>query len=125
MKTIQEISQSLNHIRSIIDTDIVEVDIDQQQNKLLMLTQIIGLSAECKASSKKILHLKELDVLSELNLTDMQPSIIGKMLTAKTAHEIALLEYSDRINSAVIHSIDAIRSIISLYKTELENSLKS
>lgn len=122
MRTKEEISKSLKDIRDAIETDIIDVDIDMQKNKLLKLTQLIGLSAECNASAKKLLHLKELQVLK--NMPDLAPSKANALLKAECYEEASMLEYADRLNSALVHSIDAIRSVISLYKTELENSLK-
>jgi hypothetical protein len=123
MFTIEETTRSLNAIRTAIDTDIIDVDIEQQKNKMLALTQLIGLSAECNASAKKILLKRELEVLKSLN-PDMSPMKVHKFVNAECSEEGALLEYADRINSGLVHSIDALRSVISLYKTELENSLK-
>jgi hypothetical protein len=122
--SVTEIRNSLDHIRSILDADIIDSPIDEQKNKLLKLTQLIGLSAEAKASAKKILHHKELSELSQIEFTKISPSIASKMVAAECYEELALLEYADRLNSALVHSIDAIRSVISLYKIELENSLK-
>lgn len=124
MKEVKEITQALNLIRKILDEDVIDLDIEMQKNKLLKLTQLIGLSAECNASAKKLLHKKELDILKSLP-NEMAAMRMNKTLSAECFEESAILEYSDRINSALIHSIDAIRSVISLYKTELENSLKS
>lgn len=123
MRTKQEITIALNSIRTVLDQDVHHTDIEALQAKLTALTHQFGLSSECKASAKKLLHLKELDVLTELNLTDLQASIVTKMLTAKTADEIAILEYADRINASITHTCDSIRSIISLYKEELKNQL--
>lgn len=123
MKSIEETTKALNAIRKAIDADIVDVDIDAQKNKMIALTQLIGLSAECNASAKKILLKKELEVLSGID-SEVAPSRVTKMINAQCFEEAALLEYSDRLNSALIHSIDAIRSVLSLYKSELENSLK-
>lgn len=123
MKDVGETKRSLNSIRAAIDSDIIDVDIDEQKNKLLKLTQLIGLSAECNASAKKMLLQKELQVLSGLD-PNIPPMKMNKIVNAECYEESALLEYADRLNSALVHSIDAIRSIISLYKTELENSLK-
>jgi hypothetical protein len=123
MKTVEETKKALNAIRTAIDTDIIDVDITVQQNKLLTLTQLIGLSAECNASAKKFLLMKELEVMKTLSV-DLPPSRATKELNARCYDESALLEYADRLNSALIHSIDAIRSVMSLYKAEMENSLK-
>lgn len=123
MKSVEETSIALNAIRKAVDSDIIDVDIDAQKNKMIALTQLIGLSAETKASAKKLLLKKELEVLSGLD-KELAPSVVTRKLNAECYEEAALLEYSDRLNSALIHTIDAIRTIISLYKSELENSLK-
>ena len=123
MKTIEETKKALKKIREAVDSDIIDVCIEVQQNKLLALTQLIGLSAECNASAKKFLLKKELEVMKTLD-PGLAPSKAHKELNANCYEESALLEYADRLNSALVHSIDAIRSVMSLYKTELENSLK-
>ena len=124
MKNYKDLKDSLNKIREAIDTDIIDVDIDQQKNKLIALTQLIGLSAECNASAKIMLYQKELEVLQKLDHV-ASPTRINKELSAQCYEEKAILEYADRLNAGMVHAIDSIRSIISLYKVELENSLKS
>lgn len=52
MKTLAEITTSLNTIRAAIDTDVIDTDIHNVTNKALKLTQLMGLSAETKASAK-------------------------------------------------------------------------
>lgn len=123
MRTIEETKKALNAIRAAVDADIIDVDIDAQKNKMIALTQLIGLSAEAKASAKKILLRKELEVLSGLD-KELAPSVMTRRINSECYEEAALLEYSDRLNSALIHCIDAIRSVLSLYKTEVTNSLK-
>lgn len=123
MKTKEETIKALNSIRELVDQDVIDSDIEMVKNKMIALTQLIGLSAEANASAKKLLHSKELKVLIGIDKS-LSPSIQNKMLSAECFEEIALYEYADRLNSALIHSIDALRSVLSLYKTELENSLK-
>jgi hypothetical protein len=123
MKTKEEIIQALNSIRKMVDLDVSDCDIVDVDKKLKHLTQLTGLSAEANASSKKILHKKELEVLRELTQLGLSPSILNGMLKAECFEEIALLEYADRLNSAIVHSIDGLRSSISLYKTEIQNGL--
>lgn len=62
MKTKEETVKALNSIREAVDADVIDTDIVNVQNKLLKLTQVIGLSAEAKASAKKLLHIKEKEV---------------------------------------------------------------
>lgn len=123
MKSKKEISEALNAIRAVLDVDIIDVNIEEQQRKLLNLTQLIGLSAECKASARKLLHQRELQILIQYESKNLSPMVMNRYLTAECADEHATLEYSDRINSGVIHTCDSIRSVISLYKEELKHSL--
>lgn len=123
MKTKEETVKALNSIREAVDADVIDTDIVNVQNKLLKLTQVIGLSAEAKASAKKLLHIKEKEVFLTMD-KKMQPSVQIKILAAECFEELAILDYADRLNSAIVHNIDALRSVISLYKTEMENSLK-
>lgn len=123
MKTREDTVKALNSIREAVDADVIDTDIINVQNKLLKLTQIIGLSSEAKASAKKLLHIKEKEIFLTMD-KKLQPSIQIKILNAECFEELAILDYADRLNSAIVHNIDALRSIISLYKTEMENSLK-
>ncbi len=109
-------------IRSVIDSDVMDCDIDTKVNKLLKLTQLMGLSAETKASAKKLLGLKEQRIFEGMDV-DMAPSKAIRFLNAKCAEENAILEYADRLNAAITHSIEGLRSVISLYKQEMQSGL--
>lgn len=124
MKTIQETKAALNTIRGVLDADVSDCDMQSVRDKLLKLTSLIGTSAETMASAKKILNEKEIEVFAGSKIDSMQASIAKKYLDAHCKEENALYEYADRLNSAIVHCIDGLRTIISLYKTELENSLK-
>ena len=118
-----EVIKALNEIRAAIDKDVIDVDIDSVKNKLLALTQFMGRSAEANASAKKILQQKELSVMLSMDKS-LPPSMQAKLLNAQCWEENAMYEYADRLNSALVHTIDGLRTVISLYKTEMDNSLK-
>lgn len=122
MKTKEDLTKALNSIREAIDADVFEADINSIVGKLHRLTCLIGLSAEANATAKKFLHHKELQVLQVIDKA-LPASIQTKTLNAECWEESAILEYADRLNSGIVHSIDALRSVISLYKTELEKGL--
>ncbi len=124
MKTQAEITTALNAIRALVDIDVMNADITDVQNKCLNLTQMMGLSSETTASAKKLLGEKETEIFVLKGLEKLQPSMAMKLLKSFCAQEIATLEYADRLNSAIVHSIDALRSVMSLYKTEMQNSLR-
>lgn len=124
MKTQAEITIALNAIRAALDIDVVDAIIEDVQNKCLRLTQLFGLSSETTASAKKLLGEKEIEVFVTKNLEKLPPSNAMKLLKSYCAQEIATLEYAERLNSGLVHTIDALRSVISLYKSELSNTLK-
>ena len=124
MKTQAEITTSLNTIRTCLDIDVVGAIIEDVQNKCLSLTQLMGLSAETTASAKKLLGEKEVEIFITKDLDKLAPQKAMKLLKSYCSHEIATLEYAERLNSGLVHTIDALRSTMSLYKSEMQNGLR-
>lgn len=124
MKTQAEITIALNAIRAALDIDVVDAIIEDVQNKCLRLTQLFGLSSETTASAKKLLGEKEVEIFITKDLDKLAPQKAMKLLKSYCSQEVATLEYSERLNSGLVHTIDALRSVISLYKSELSNTLK-
>lgn len=119
------IAKNLSSIRKILDTDVTGTDIESVVEKGKLLTQLSGTAAESKSQAVKLLKLKELEVLSKIKDSGLQPSIVSKMLDAECYEEHALFTYADRINASISHSVDYLRTVISLHKSEIENSLKN
>lgn len=120
----ESIKENLKSIRKVLDEDVSDVDIVNVQNKALALTQLSGLASESKASARKLLEKARLEHLTNIQDENLPASIMSKKLDALCCDELALYEYADRINASISHTLDTLRSIISLYKSELENSLK-
>ena len=99
MKSIDETKRALNFIREVLDKDVMGADIDSQVNKLISLTQLMGLSAETMASSKKILHMKELQVFQVIN-PEMPPSMQTKRLSSECYEELSMLQCAELRRSA-------------------------
>lgn len=118
------LKDKLNSIRALIDADVTGVDIDSLVEKGKQLSQMIGLSAECKAASKKELENARIGAIISIENKGYSPSVLLKIADAMCADEIAQYEYADRLNAGITHQLDYYRTVISLHKTELENSLK-
>jgi len=108
----------LKSIREVIDIEIPQGDIDAILGKGNQLEALIGLSAECKAHALKRLSLKKLEKLNELQGQELAPSVLIKAIDLNAAEEDALFQYADRINAAVTHELDYMRTLISYYKEE-------
>lgn len=118
------LKSKLNSIRALIDQDISGCDIDTVIEKGKALASMIGLSSECKAEAKKNLENRLLIAVHELGSKSYPPSVLLRVANAMCADEAAAFEYADRLNAGITHQLDYYRTVISLHKTELENSLK-
>lgn len=120
-----KLRDKLASIRSLMDTDIKELAIDSIVQHGKDLSSMIGLSAECKAEARRNLENARLIAL-KMYTGDKKvtPSIILKMADGACADEISDFEYADRLNAGITHTLDFIRSVLSLHKTEIENSMK-
>jgi hypothetical protein len=122
--TFHEVKQSLDLIRVLLDSDVSDSTIIEKEAKLLKVSQSSGLAAECKSEAKRLLRAKEVEVLIEImdGAPNTPASIKTAVLKAKCGNEEALYEYAGRINAFISHNIESLRSVISLYKSEMEHS---
>lgn len=121
--TTKEIRESLQEIRKSVDIDTSGTDIDSTVELGKKLSSLIGLSAECQSEAQRHLKIANLNALTKVD--DSKPSLAVKKMDALCADEIAMYEYACRINAGITHKLDFIRTVISLHKTELENSMKA
>lgn len=118
------LSEKLHFIRDCLDKDTTGCDIETVVEKGKELSQLIGLSAECKVEARKFLDRARKDAILELSKLGYGPSIVLKMADGVCSDYTGLFEYADRLNAGITHQLDFYRSVISLHKTELETSLK-
>jgi len=123
--TKDNIEANLAAIRAIVDLDISGLEIESVVEQGKKLASIMGLSSECMAAAQKHLHFARLRAIQSLEGKDMQASVLLKMADGHCGMELATYEYADRLNAAITHQLDYYRTVISLYKSELENSLKA
>ena len=126
MTTKDNIEANLASIRTVVDLDISGLDIESVVEQGKKLASIMGLSAECMAAAQK--HLQNARMMAIKRLSDgkdYQASVLLKIADGECGMELATYEYADRLNAAISHQLDYYRTVISLYKSELENSLKA
>lgn len=76
-------------------------------------------SSELLADAQLILDRKR--GIEAERLTEV-PALIGReILAGRSAEEARLLKLADRLNSSLVHQIDAIRSILSFEKSLSQN----
>lgn len=93
--------------------------IDRAEN----LSMLIAKSGHCLADAKYNLDQRKNDsitiALKEAMAGDWSISIIHKKIDALCKEENFLVTWFDRINSAAVHQLDGIRTIISYRKAEM------
>lgn len=122
--TKQEVDSNLKLIRDVIDTDPSGCDIDTVAELGKKLSSVMGLAAECQSQAQGLLKRANLIAIEQLRSEKLPPSILMRVVDATCADDIARYEYACRISAGISHKLDYLRSVISLYKTELENSFK-
>ena len=120
----KEFSDKIAALRQVLDMDVSMDDLEGMQGKVLMLVRLIGLSAEVKARALKDLSDAKLVAYAKHKSEKLAPTVLKVVLEGETSEEEAKLELADRLNAGLVHAIDGLRTIISLRKSELENSLK-
>jgi len=114
---------NLKAIREQVDVDLTTVHIDDVVEHGKRLAALMGLSAECMAAAQRRLQAARLKAIKSLDAS-LPPSVLLKMADAEIGLELALYEYADRLNAALTHQLDFIRTVISKYKVELETSTR-
>lgn len=119
------LNEKINTIRGLLDVDVSDCDINDVESHGKRLAAIVGLSAETMAQSKKLYQGALLRAINGLKDSGLSPSVMMKTAQAQCGEEEAVMDYADRLNAGITHQLDYYRTCISLYKCELENSLKN
>jgi hypothetical protein len=120
--TRQEVDQNLSLIRQSVDVNTSGCDIDTVVELGKKLSSLMGLAAECQSQAQALLKNANLVAINQLE--KVSPSVMIKTMDAMCADDLARYEYASRISASITHKLDFIRTVVSLYKTELENSIK-
>lgn len=120
----KRLRHNLKTIRESLDADVIDADITTVQNKLFKLTQLAGLAAESKGTAKKLLEVARLNAFVVAREEGTTGNLAMVQINGLCANEHGLYEYADQLSAKITTACDAFRSAISLYKSELENSLK-
>jgi hypothetical protein len=116
-------NQKANAIRDILDHDVHQDDLPALQEKLLRLTAMIGLSAELKARAKSDLKTAELIAYAAHKHEKLPPTVFKIVIEGESAEAYGKLELADRLNAGLSHCMESLRTVISLKKEEMKNSL--
>lgn len=120
----KNLEYSCSRIKELIERPLSKDNINAVQDKLIDLAAMSSLSAETVAQANKALKLKQEETIVKYRSSKLPASILKLQIDSKCAEEFAMFTLADRLNAAITHCQDSLRTIVSYAKTELQNSLK-
>lgn len=118
--TNEEILKNCQMIQKCIDTYIQLGDIEAVENKMIELVSLMGLSAETMKEAQYHLLIQQGLQIDAIRKTEpgISATNLKMMLGSRLAMESTLYEYAERLNAAIVHACDSLRTAISKYKLE-------
>lgn len=116
--------EKIRVINNAIDMEVNQDVTDSIVDKLHTCLMVVGTSAALKARAVKDLNDARLIAYAKHKNEGLAPTVLKIVIDGETSQELADLEYADRLNAGLVHEIDGLRTIISLRKDEMNNSLK-
>lgn len=113
-------------IRDVLDRDTPPENGDAVAYQLVDLQALLGTSASAMSNlfhKKEAARLQVLEAIAESG-TKITPALQRDLVNAKCAGYNTAYEYADRLQSALVHSIDAMRSVLSWLKSEKQGTLQ-
>ena len=119
------LSEKAKSIRLILDREVDILDIESLMRKLADLVNISGLSAELVPSAKLDYRNAQERVIRDLmeNPTNLPASTNNELVKARTGKEESFWEYTVLLDKRISYSQESLRTIISLRKTDIQNSI--
>jgi hypothetical protein len=94
---------------------------DELCGKLSSLTNLLSTSSHAVALSELLYNEKIMTLALDNQYTGMTATDKKMIFAGRAKNEVYYLTLADRQNRSIVHSIDALRSIISFLKTEMAN----
>lgn len=123
MMTATEIESHCQRIKAELERQVETSEIESVMDKLNNLSSLSGLSAEIVAEAKQLILQRQKPAILLAQKSNVSASMQKAFVESECADEMMLYTYAERLNAAITHSLDALRTIVSMRKSELENSL--
>ena len=120
----EEILKHCKMIQTAVDIEVPLGDIDTIEGKMLQLVALMGLSSELMKEAKNNVLVKQGLIIDIIRREEkgIAPTTMKLILESRMATELTIYEYCDRLNRAIVHACDSLRTSISKYKIERELS---
>lgn len=118
-----EIQHNLHIIQTKISISLDSNNPHEIQNHLLELSQLLSLSAVLQTSCKYFLEerRKQAFALCTEQLSILSATLGKQLIDSYCSVELSAFTLAERQNRAIVHQMDALRSVLSFSKSELQN----
>ena len=118
------VKDKLDYISDLLGAEVDPQNPDEMLAKLNTLISNAGYVAGLVAETEQAYKYALLEAYKQ-TVEDKPPSTVhGKVLESMVASESAAHTYADKINASLKLAVEGLRTMISLYKTEAENSVR-
>jgi len=123
-RLLNKARENIKVIREVLDIPISPDDLVGCQDKLIRLIEVAGLSSYTEAIAKSVYESElaeafEIEAMANEKLGHTSILIIAK---GKVSQYQSAVIYAERLGRNISHSMEALRTIISLAKSEMEQS---
>lgn len=115
----EHLIKNLAIIQAVLDKEVSADNMTAVEEKLNELATLMGLSAECCKWSRSLVLNKQSKLIESPKVDQLSPAKLKLWMEGNMAEELSVDTYADRINRALIHCSDSLRTIVSKYKAEL------
>jgi len=126
IELLSKVKENTKAIREVLDRPVSTDDVGGVQDKLIDLIEIAGLASFTEAIAKSC-YDSELGECLEFIIRDPEYAGMGRtnqiaMAKGKVSAYQSAVSYSERLGRNISHAMDALRTIISLQKEEMNQS---
>lgn len=119
--TTEQIEQGLGEIQALIERQAtIDSPVDVME-KLNDCVNVLGLSAELIAWTEKKYNEKLSLLCLDKNYKNLSATDKKMVFAGVLSNEIMLHTRAERLNKALVHCLDSLRSILSYTKEEMKN----
>lgn len=120
----EEIERIQDHIESVLKRDVDHTYHLDVMHKLTQISSLMGSGSNCMAESKRIELTRRGQYLRqhEERISQMKPSVAKEFVNTSCIDEQILSLRCDRNYSALCHSAEILRSVLSMIKSDMQMS---
>jgi hypothetical protein len=115
----EQIESNLIAIKTELEREVSADSIMDVTDKLMKLQVYDALSAETMRWARKLVLDEQRKEMAKLDILKTQTTVLKMLVESNLSEWLALYTYAERLNAAVHHGCDALRTIVSLYKEQM------